>query len=84
MVATNDVRFLAASDFESHEARVCIADGAQLTDPARARRYTEAQYLRSPAEMAELFADIPGGAAELGRDRAALLAAAQARRIAAA
>ena len=36
VVATNDVRFLAASDFESHEARVCIADGAQLADPGRA------------------------------------------------
>lgn len=59
VVATNDVRFIAASDFEAHEARVCIAEGAQLADPARPRRYTEAQYLRSPAEMAELFADIP-------------------------
>src|SRR6187549_1148567 len=59
VVATNDVRFLAASDFESHEARVCISDGAQLADPARQRRYTEAQYLRSPDEMAALFADLP-------------------------
>ena len=59
VVATNDVRFLAASDFESHEARVCISDGALLTDPNRARKYTAAQYLRTPAEMAELFADIP-------------------------
>jgi DNA polymerase-3 subunit alpha len=59
VVATNDVRFLRASDFESHEARVCIADGAQLADPARVRRYTEAQYLRSPEEMWQVFADIP-------------------------
>src|SRR6186713_3195246 len=59
VVATNDVRFLAASDFESHEARVCISDGAQLADPARQRRYTEAQYLRSPDDMARLFADLP-------------------------
>src|SRR6187549_1868336 len=59
VVATNDVRFLAASDFESHEARVCISDGAQLADPNRQRRYTEAQYLRSPEEMGRLFADIP-------------------------
>jgi DNA polymerase III subunit alpha len=59
VVATNDVRFLRATDFESHEARVCIADGAQLADPARARRYTEAQYLRSPEEMGRLFADLP-------------------------
>ncbi|HET7811883.1 MAG TPA: DNA polymerase III subunit alpha, partial [Steroidobacteraceae bacterium] len=59
VVATNDVRFLTATDFEAHEARVCIADGALLADPARVRKYTEAQYLRSPAEMAQLFADIP-------------------------
>jgi DNA polymerase-3 subunit alpha len=59
VVATNDVRFLAASDFESHEARVCIAEGTQLADPSRPRRYTEAQYLRSPEEMSRLFADIP-------------------------
>src|SRR3954469_13797991 len=59
VVATNDVRFLQAADFEAHEARVCIADGAQLADPSRPRRYTESQYLRSPHEMAEIFADIP-------------------------
>ena len=59
VVATNDVRFLAASDFESHEARVCIHEGMQLGDPARPRRYTPQQYLRSAAEMGELFADLP-------------------------
>ncbi|MAT93343.1 MAG: DNA polymerase III subunit alpha [Halioglobus sp.] len=59
VVATNDVRFLAAGEFEAHEARVCIGEGRTLDDPRRARRYTEQQYLRSPQEMAELFADIP-------------------------
>jgi DNA polymerase-3 subunit alpha len=59
VVATNDVRFLKASDFESHEARVCIHDGTLLADASRVRRYTAQQYLRSPAEMARLFADIP-------------------------
>jgi DNA polymerase-3 subunit alpha len=58
-VATNDVRFLTRAEFEAHEARVCIHDGALLTDPSRARRYSEEQYLKSPAEMAELFADVP-------------------------
>ncbi|HYB66379.1 MAG TPA: DNA polymerase III subunit alpha, partial [Steroidobacteraceae bacterium] len=58
-VATNDVRFLRADEFESHEARVCIHDGALLADPARVRRYTRQQYLRSPAEMSALFADLP-------------------------
>ena len=59
VVATNDVRFLARADFEAHEARVCIHDGAQLGDPGRPRRYTEEQYLKTPAEMAVLFADVP-------------------------
>ncbi len=58
-VATNDVRFLTRAEFEAHEARVCIHDGAQLADPSRARRYSEEQYLKTPAEMAELFADAP-------------------------
>ena len=59
VVATNDVRFLDASEFEAHEARVCIGEGRTLDDPRRARAYTDQQYLRTPAEMAELFADVP-------------------------
>ncbi|MBP9591328.1 MAG: DNA polymerase III subunit alpha [Steroidobacteraceae bacterium] len=59
VVATNDVRFLARDEFEAHEARVCIQDGTLLGDPARPRRYSEEQYLRSPDEMARLFADLP-------------------------
>ena len=58
-VASNDVRFLQRADFEAHEARVCIHDGALLAEPSRVRRYSEEQYLKSPAEMAELFADAP-------------------------
>ncbi len=58
-VATNDVRFLTRSEFEAHEARVCIHDGALLADVSRARRYSEEQYLKTPEEMAELFADVP-------------------------
>ncbi len=59
VVASNDVRFIAPSEFEAHEARVCIHDGAQLGDPNRVRRYSEQQYLKSPEQMAELFADLP-------------------------
>src|SRR2546421_503957 len=59
VVATNDVRFLRSDDFESHEARVCIHDGALLTDSGRVRRYSHQQYLRAPQEMAALFADVP-------------------------
>ncbi len=59
VVATNDVRFLTADEFEAHEARVCIQTGYVLADPARPKLYSEQQYLRSPAEMALLFADLP-------------------------
>jgi len=59
VVATNDVRFIARDDFEAHEARVCIHEGTLLGDPARPRRYSEEQYLRSPDEMAQVFADLP-------------------------
>ena len=59
VVATNDVRFLSAEDFEAHEARVCINGGFTLDDNSRPKVYSEQQYLRSAEEMHELFADIP-------------------------
>jgi DNA polymerase-3 subunit alpha len=59
VVATNDVRYLSAEDFDAHEARVCIHDGRVLADPRRPRHYSDQQYLRSADEMRELFADIP-------------------------
>ncbi|WP_370981420.1 DNA polymerase III subunit alpha [Agaribacterium sp. ZY112] len=59
VVATNDVRFLEESQFEVHEARVCIGEGRALDDPRRERRYSNQQYLKSPEQMCELFADIP-------------------------
>ena len=59
VVASNDVRFLDRDGFNSHEARVCINQGRGLGDVDRPRIYSENQYLRSPEEMNELFADIP-------------------------
>lgn len=59
VVATNDARFIASHDFDAHEIRVAIHDGFTLSDPKRPKKYSPQQYLRSEAEMCELFADIP-------------------------
>ena len=59
LVATNDVRFLKRSEFDAHEARVCIATGRVLADDKRPKLTTEEQYLKSAEEMQALFADLP-------------------------
>ena len=63
VVATNDVRFLTAEEFEAHEVRVCINQGRILSDSRRPQHYSDQQYLRSAAEMEELFADAPAALA---------------------
>ncbi len=59
VVASNDARFLDASGFEAHEARVCISTGRVLDDPKRPRDYSAEQCLKSSEDMAALFADAP-------------------------
>jgi DNA polymerase-3 subunit alpha len=59
VVATNDVRFIDATDFDAHEVRVCVCTGFTLDDERRPKLYSAQQYLRSADEMTELFADIP-------------------------
>ncbi len=59
VVASNDVRFATADDYEAHEARVSIQQGYTLNDPRRPRLYSRQQYLRSPEAMLSLFSDIP-------------------------
>jgi DNA polymerase III subunit alpha len=58
LVATNDVHFLEAGGHEAHDALVCIAEGAQISQESR-RRLTVEHRFKSAAEMAELFADLP-------------------------
>ncbi|TAM34341.1 MAG: DNA polymerase III subunit alpha [Burkholderiaceae bacterium] len=63
VVATHPVQFLQASDFRAHEVRVCIAQGEQLANPKRSRRFTKDQYLLTSREMAQRFADVPAALA---------------------
>ncbi|NRA24855.1 MAG: PHP domain-containing protein, partial [Oleispira sp.] len=59
VVATNDIRFINADDFEAHETRVCIGESYALADKRRLKRYSDQQYFRSPEDMVALFSDIP-------------------------
>ncbi|MEO5692431.1 MAG: DNA polymerase III subunit alpha [Usitatibacter sp.] len=59
VVATHPVQFVKRDHFQAHEARVCIAQGYVLGDNRRPREFKPAQYFKTQAEMAELFADLP-------------------------
>ena len=59
LVAVNRVQFIEPEDFAAHEVRVCIHDGRQLGDPRRAKKFTGEQYLKTQAQMRELFVDLP-------------------------
>jgi DNA polymerase-3 subunit alpha len=59
LVATNDVHFPKPDMFEAHDALLCIADGAYVDQQGPRRRLTPQHYLKSPEEMAALFADLP-------------------------
>ncbi|MGR3500855.1 DNA polymerase III subunit alpha [Pseudaestuariivita sp.] len=59
LVATNDVYFPNADMYEAHDALICIAEGAYVDQQEPRRRLTPQHYLKSPQEMAVLFADLP-------------------------
>jgi DNA polymerase-3 subunit alpha len=63
VVATHPVQFLGPTEFQAHEARVCISEGEILTNPRRPRWFTRDQYLLSSAEMHERFKDVPSALA---------------------
>jgi DNA polymerase-3 subunit alpha len=58
IVATQDARFLKPSDAPAHDAMMCIANSAYLGQEDRPQVEGE-QYLKTEAEMRELFADLP-------------------------
>ena len=58
IVATNEVYFAVKSDYDAHDALLCIAEGRYVVEDDR-RRATPEHYMKSAAEMAALFADLP-------------------------
>ncbi|MCF7530597.1 DNA polymerase III subunit alpha [Neisseria lisongii] len=59
VVATHPTQFMDETDFQAHEARVCVAGGWVLTDKKRPRDFAPSQYFIAPEVMAKRFADLP-------------------------
>lgn len=59
LVATNDCHYVSRADSEFHDILLCIQMGKTIDDPARMRFNSDDYYVKSPAEMAELFKDYP-------------------------
>ncbi len=58
LIATNDVHFVNEEDADAHDLLICLNTGKDLDDPAR-MRYTKQEWLKSTAEMNQLFTDLP-------------------------
>jgi DNA polymerase-3 subunit alpha len=59
LVATNDCHYSVKSDYDAHDARVCIATGRKLADTERLKFESHEFYIKSPAEMHKLFSFAP-------------------------
>ncbi|GAB4478692.1 MAG: DNA polymerase III subunit alpha [Anaerolineales bacterium] len=58
-VATNDVHYIEKDDWRLQDILLAIQTGSVLSDPNRMRMTDPSYYLRSPAEMSALFAEVP-------------------------
>nr|WP_244651040.1 DNA polymerase III subunit alpha [Rhizobium sp. CFBP 8762] len=58
LVATNEAFFPTPSDYDAHDALMAVAHNAIVSDDTRFR-LTPDHYLKTRAEMAALFADLP-------------------------
>jgi len=58
-VATNDAHYINPEDWRLQDIMLAIQTGSVLTDPNRMRMTDHSYYLRSPEEMAKLFAEVP-------------------------
>jgi len=59
LVLTNDLHYVSANDAISQDILLCIQTGKQFDEPKRMKFDSQEYYLKSPAEMARLFPDLP-------------------------
>src|SRR6478736_5093393 len=59
LVATNDLHYANQSDAAAHEVLLCVQTGSTMADGNRFKLDGDSYYLKSPAEMRALFAELP-------------------------
>jgi DNA polymerase-3 subunit alpha len=59
LVATNDSHYLNRADASAHDVLLCIGTGKTVQDTSRMKFMTDEFYVKSAAEMRELFKDVP-------------------------
>src|SRR5262245_49016894 len=67
LVCTNDVHYLREADAHPHDILLCIGTGKAFTDTKRLRYDAKQFFLKTPAEMAEVFKDFPDALANTVR-----------------
>ncbi len=58
IIATNDAHFVLEEHGDAHDHLICLATQKDYDDPNR-MHYTKQEWLKSPDEMAAVFADLP-------------------------
>jgi DNA polymerase-3 subunit alpha len=59
LVGTNDLHYTHQHDAASHAALLCVQSGSTLDDPKRFKFDGDGYYVKTPAEMRQLFRDHP-------------------------
>ena len=59
LLATNDLHYTRPEDAVAHGALLCVQSGSTLADPDRFKFDSDDFYLKSPAEMREVWRDLP-------------------------
>jgi len=58
IIATNDAHFVNEEDAEAHDRLICLSTNHYVNDINR-MHYTKQEWLKTPEEMGEIFADLP-------------------------
>jgi DNA polymerase III subunit alpha len=59
IVATNDSHYLEQKDAPAHDVLLCIGTGKTVSDENRMKFYSDQFYVKSDAEMRDLWSDLP-------------------------